>query len=97
LGAYLQFGDGEGVTQVELISYLKPIGEKWNPDTPMSNVGCSHIAFATENCIDELYEELVTKGINFISPPQEIEEEGEVLKFCYFKDSDGITLELIGS
>ncbi len=72
-------------------------GKKWDPDAPMSNIGCSHIAFATENCIDELYEELVAKGINFISPPQEVEEEGEVIKFCYFKDPDGVTLELIGS
>jgi catechol 2,3-dioxygenase-like lactoylglutathione lyase family enzyme len=63
----------------------------------MNNIGCTHVAFSTENSINELYDDLVGKGVKFYSPPQSIELEGEVISFCYFKDPDGITLEFIGS
>jgi glyoxylase I family protein len=96
-GAMLQHGEGENVVMIELLHYVSPIGKPWDSDVPMNNIGCTHIAFTTENAIDDLYEELVGKGVKFYSPPQTIELEGDAVKFCYFKDPDGITLELIGS
>jgi glyoxylase I family protein len=96
-GAMLQHGEGENVAMIELLHYVSPIGKSWDSEVPMNNIGCTHIAFATENAIDDLYEELVGKGVKFYSPPQTIELEGDAVKFCYFKDPDGITLELIGS
>jgi glyoxylase I family protein len=96
-GAMLQHGEGENVAMIELLHYVSPIGKSWDSDVPMNNIGCTHIAFATENAIDDLYKELVGKGVKFYSPPQTIELEGDAVKFCYFKDPDGITLELIGS
>lgn len=97
LGAMLRWGEAEGATMVELIQYLKPVGKKYDPDTPMCNMGCTHVAFATENAIDALHEELVAKGVDFYSPPQLVEVGGQPVKFCYFKDPDGVTLEFIGT
>ncbi len=96
-GAMLQFGDGEQVSMLELLHYVSPAGKPWDPETPMNNIGCTHVAFATDNAIDALYEELAAKGVRFLSPPQTIELDGQVVKFCYFKDPDGVTLEFIGT
>ena len=96
-GAMLQYGEGENVSMVELLHYVSPVGKPWDSETPMNNIGCTHVAFSTENSINELYDDLVGKGVKFYSPPQSIELEGQVINFCYFKDPDGITLEFIGS
>jgi catechol 2,3-dioxygenase-like lactoylglutathione lyase family enzyme len=97
LGAMLQWGEGEKATYIELLQYLKPKGKKQDPDEPMCNLGTTHVAFSTENAIDALYEELAGKGVKFYSPPQPVDVGGTVVKFCYFKDPDGISLELIGT
>jgi catechol 2,3-dioxygenase-like lactoylglutathione lyase family enzyme len=97
LGATLQWGEGENLTQVELINYLGPLREKFDPDTPIYRIGCSHVAFAVENGIDELYKGLMARGVEFYSPPQAVDVGGTIVKFCYFKDPDGIPLELIGT
>lgn len=97
LAAMVRWGEGEGATMIELMQYLNPVGKKYDPNTPMCNIGCTHVAFATENAIDALYEEFVAKGVKFYSPPQPVDVGGAVVKFCYFKDPDGITLELIGT
>lgn len=97
LGAMLMWGEGEGASMIELLQYLKPVGKKFDPNTPMCDVGSSHAAFATVNAIDELYKDLVAKGVKFYSPPQSVDVGGTVVKFCYFKDPDGVTLEFIGT
>ena len=97
LGAMLQWGEGENATCIELLHYIKPVGKKYDPTTPMCNIGTTHVAFGTENAIDALYEELVAKGVKFYTAPQPVDVGGVVVKFCYFKDPDGITLELIGT
>ena len=97
LGAMLQWGEGENATCIELLHYIKPGGKKYDPTTPMCNIGTTHVAFGTENAIDALYEELVAKGVRFYTPPQPVDVGGVVVKFCYFKDPDGITLEFIGT
>lgn len=96
-GAMLRWGEGEGATMVELLHYVKPVGKAHNPNKPMCDMGTTHVAFSTESAIDALYEELVAKGVNFYSPPQSVDVGGVVVKFCYFKDPDGVTLELIGT
>ena len=97
LGAMLQWGEGNQATCVELLHYVKPKGKKYDPKTPMCDIGTTHVAFGTENAIDALYGELVAKGVKFYTPPQPVDVGGVVVKFCYFKDPDGITLELIGT
>ena len=96
-GAMLQWGDAEGASMVELIEYAKQAGQPFDPATLSNAQGVAHIAFATENAIDALYEELVAKGVNFYSPPQTVEVGGAEVKFCYFQDLNGAKLEFIGT
>ena len=95
--AMLQWGEEEGATLVELLEYINPVGEKFDPSTPSNAQGVSHIAFSTVDAIDELYKELVDKGVKFYSPPQSVDVGGMVIKFCYFQDLNGAKLELIGT
>ncbi len=49
------------------------------------------MAFQVEK-IDELYQQLKSRGVRFNSPPQ-IVRDG--VKAAYFHDPDGITLEMV--
>ena len=54
----------------------------FDPDTPINRIGCSHVAFAVENSIDELYKELIAREVEFYSPPQAVDVGGTIVKFC---------------
>lgn len=97
LGAMLQWGEGEGVEMIELLHYPTHPAKPFDWNMASNEYGVRHVAFATENAIDDLYKELVAKGVEFLSPPQELNLEGNKVKFCYLKDPDGIGLELIGT
>ena len=97
LGALLQWGEQEGVTQLELINYQGHLRKQYDRSTPIYQIGCSHVAFLVKNDIEELYKELKAKGVEFFSPLQAVEVGGEVVKFCYLRDPDGIPLEIIGT
>ncbi len=97
LGAMLQWGDGERAEMVELLHYPTHPARPFNRDMASNELGVRHVAFATENAIDDLYAEMAAKGAVFLSPPQELDLDGVKVKFCYLKDPDGIGLELIGT
>jgi len=97
LGAILQWGELEGVTQLELINYQGHLRKQYDRSTPIYQIGCSHVAFLVKNAIDQLYKELEVKGVEFFSPLQVVKVGGEVVKFCYLRDPDGIPLEIIGT
>ncbi len=62
-----------------------------------SHTSISELCFEVDN-IDEIYEKLVAKGVECISRPQRfsfLEEGFGESKAIYFKDPDGIILELI--
>jgi catechol 2,3-dioxygenase-like lactoylglutathione lyase family enzyme len=83
-------GDGS----LELLQYLSPDSAVKNP-MPPSTLGAMHVAFRVENA-EEKMKELESKGIKFLSPLNVV-DEGPLngWKWVYFKDPDGITLELI--
>ena len=93
--AYLQSGGNLICPPVELLQF-------YNTDTinykPMLNqVSISEICFKTEN-IEEDYKNLQSKGVEFISEPQFFDLSSQSFgksKAVYFKDPDGIVLELI--
>jgi catechol 2,3-dioxygenase-like lactoylglutathione lyase family enzyme len=81
-----------GGPRIELFQYLVP--ESADRDLEPRNVGNAHICFVVED-LAGLYERLVEKGVNTISPPIEVDTGvntgGSSL---YLYDPDGITLEL---
>ena len=86
--AFLQLGG----CQLELLEYESPIGE----DFALRNcdVGAIHVCFDVED-IDRVYDQLQAKGVEFSIEPTRV--QGGVLegdRYCYFRDPDGIQLEL---
>jgi catechol 2,3-dioxygenase-like lactoylglutathione lyase family enzyme len=89
--AHLRIPSGEHV--IELFEYLAPDGSK--ADVEPRNVGASHLCFLVQD-LHRTYERLREHGVDsFVSPPVEVDtgvnRGGYAL---YFRDPDGITLEL---
>jgi len=80
------FLSGAGV-RLELIRYAD-----MKDRTPPANneVGSAHVCFLVKN-MHEAYEEMKGAGVEFISAPH---RQGN-LDWVYFKDPDGITVELL--
>ena len=80
--------------KVELIEYVHPPRPSDKPP-PQNVLGAIHIAFKVNNAEAKM-EELKAKGVEFHTPLNII-EDGPLKgwKWVYFKDPDGITLELV--
>jgi catechol 2,3-dioxygenase-like lactoylglutathione lyase family enzyme len=86
--AFLDLGN----TVLELLEYTNPQGQDY--DRRNCDVGATHVAFEVAD-VEAAYQELSAKGIEFSGPPLHIEEGP--LAGCvtaYFKDPDGIQLEI---
>jgi catechol 2,3-dioxygenase-like lactoylglutathione lyase family enzyme len=79
---------------LELIQYLNPLSTVDNP-MPANTLGAMHISFQVENA-EETMRELSAKGVDFLSPINVV-KEGPLAgwNWVYFKDPDGITMELV--
>jgi catechol 2,3-dioxygenase-like lactoylglutathione lyase family enzyme len=78
---------------LELIEYRHPKGVRL--DTSTNNVGSAHLAFVVDDIFAE-YERLTAEGVSFRSEPVRIEagvNEGGYT--VYFRDCNGITLEMV--
>jgi catechol 2,3-dioxygenase-like lactoylglutathione lyase family enzyme len=78
-----------GEYRIELIQYLHPLGKQVR--LGLNDVGSAHIAFGVDN-VQEAYEILSRKGVNFKSKPGRSREDGKPLVFLF--DPDGNHLEL---
>jgi catechol 2,3-dioxygenase-like lactoylglutathione lyase family enzyme len=77
---------------LELLQYVSPPGDR--PSLSTTNVGVAHLSFIVGD-IDAEYRRLAGHGVEFVSPPVDISEGmNKGGRACYFKDPDGITLEL---
>lgn len=86
------FRVGEG--SLELIEYLSPESQYKKP-MPPNTLGAMHVAFRVDD-VDKKIEELKGKGIYFLSHVNVVDEGPlDGWKWIYFKDPDGITLELV--
>jgi catechol 2,3-dioxygenase-like lactoylglutathione lyase family enzyme len=93
--AMVQHGESTEATVIELIQFLSPSGKGFPDDFQYNNVGITHIAFKVTE-IDKMYNDLVGKGVRFNSPVQTVEtKELGTIKAAYFRDPDGISLELM--
>jgi glyoxylase I family protein len=83
-----------GRTRLELLQYRSHIGEPLRLDNRPYDSGVRHVAFVVE-ALDQAYETLLARGVRFISPPTKLETpEARGTRFCYFRDPDGVLLEL---
>lgn len=87
--AFFDLPGNEG--QIEMMEYLNPTANPLDPTRKASDVGWGHLAFRVDD-VDAVYETLRGKGVEFVSPPVTV--PGGV-RFCWFKDPDGNTLEII--
>ncbi len=83
-------------TILELIEYERPKGEPFNRNN--NDIGSIHIAFEVDD-IDEIYNRLRGKGVEFNAEPYTFTEDDGAeavvgATFAYLKDPDGIQLEI---
>ena len=82
-----------GGTRVEFIEYKDPEARPYHMNPSIA--GSAHLAFKVEN-IEETRKKLEEAGVKFHAPIQTFIEGGKVeWKWCYFRDPDGIVLELV--
>ena len=82
---------GDSPSRIELLHYLSPKSRPLSPDARSNDIGVGHAAFQVID-IRKYYDQLVEKGVQFIS---DIQESSTGEKFCYFYDPDGAILEII--
>ena len=86
--ALLNMGEGH---ILELVQYIVPPSAEGHINR--NDLGATHLAFFVEN-LDEFYATLSQRGLQFISPPPSLEENGKVVaKVAYAQDPDGNWLE----
>lgn len=80
--------------QVELLEYVEPKGRPY--ELRNCDVGASHICLVV-NDIDAAYDELAGRGMRPLAPPRLTEDGSEMngWKWFYFRDPDGITVEMV--
>lgn len=82
-------GDNSGGHQLELIHYIDPASPPGNP-LGQNQVGSIHLCFETKNLL-ERYEELLQRGVQFLTPPRLT--QGNRSRLCYAKDPEGNWIE----
>lgn len=82
-----------GGTRVEFIEYKDPEAKPYHQNPSIA--GSAHLAFKVDN-IEETRKKLEAAGVEFHYPIQSFMEQGKIeWKWCYFRDPDGIILELV--
>jgi catechol 2,3-dioxygenase-like lactoylglutathione lyase family enzyme len=86
--AFLRFGS----CVIELLCYDNPRTEENQRSN--ADVGSTHVCIDVPD-LQATYESLLSKGIEFLAPPLHIEDGPlEGCSFVYFRDPNGVTLEL---
>jgi catechol 2,3-dioxygenase-like lactoylglutathione lyase family enzyme len=95
----LRFGEGDDATfpQLDLLEWIEPksVGSSLSV---MNHIGIPRICAEVAD-VDQVYETLSARGVEFISPPvvfNPATERGRRTKAVCLKDPDGIVIELVG-
>jgi catechol 2,3-dioxygenase-like lactoylglutathione lyase family enzyme len=83
-GAYIE------MFQFSLKEPVRPY--QWNS---MADIGGTFFLSFYVDDIWKTYNEMKAKGVEFVTPPQEMKVRGNVARLCFFKDPDGMPLELV--
>lgn len=82
-----------GDTKVEFIEYKDPRAQPFHKNPSIA--GSAHVAFKVDDIVSER-KRLEEAGVEFHSPINVFQETGKPeWKWCYFRDPDGICLELV--
>ncbi|MFC1580803.1 VOC family protein [Thermodesulfobacteriota bacterium] len=82
-----------GGTRVEFIEYKDPANQPYHMNPSIA--GSAHLCFKADD-IESTRKDLEKAGVEFHGPIQSFMEEGKIeWKWCYFRDPDGIILELV--
>jgi catechol 2,3-dioxygenase-like lactoylglutathione lyase family enzyme len=85
--AFLHFDN----TAVELLEYAQPAGRDF--DLRNCDVGAIHLCLQVDD-IEEVHRRLRDRGVEFSTEPRLLGGALEGNRICYFRDPDGIQLEL---
>lgn len=84
-----------GSAVVELLCYANERDDTFTRSN--ADVGSAHVCIDVPD-IKAAYEDLLGKGVEFLTPPLHIDDGPlQGCSFVYFKDPDGVTLELFES
>ncbi len=87
--AFIQLGHN----RIEFIEYKDPKAQPYHKNPSIA--GSAHLAFRVDD-IEEIRKKMEAAGVEFHSPINTYMEEGKgEIKWCYFRDPDGIVLELV--
>lgn len=92
LACFFRWSDDDHDVVLNLGWWQRPASEGV-PYQSVFNVGHQRVTFKVTN-IDQVYSELVAKGIKFNMPPVTL-DLGRPVRVCYFDDPDGIHLGLL--
>jgi len=92
-GALLAIDSGPLHTRLDLIEWLEPAYDA-PPDKPWSERVPRIIALRTRN-VHKAYEELSAKGIQFITPPRNMDPSSGIVGVMLCRDPDGLLVEFI--
>jgi catechol 2,3-dioxygenase-like lactoylglutathione lyase family enzyme len=79
-----------GNAYLELFEFWSPPGRAGDPQRPVSDHGYTHLCIDVDD-LDETYERLLTIGVPFHSPPQDLFPG---VRTCYSRDPDGNVVEI---
>ncbi|MBM4386019.1 MAG: VOC family protein [Deltaproteobacteria bacterium] len=92
-GALLAIDDGPTHTRLDLLQWLEPAYDP-APDKPWSERVPRIIALRTRN-VRKAYEDLTAKGIEFITPPRNMDPSSGIVGVMLCRDPDGLLVEFI--
>lgn len=92
LACFFRWSDDDNDVVVNLGWWQRPPPDG-RPYPSIFNVGHQRMTFKVQN-IDQVYRDLVAKGIKFNTPPITL-DLGRRVRVCYFDDPDGIHLGLL--
>ena len=97
-GRFIRFGDDKRATVIDLLQWINPPSEG-RPYEHLNHVGIPRMALRVEH-LDQMYNELRLKGVEFLSPPQLVQltpeaPETGLIKIVVCKDPDGTAVELV--
>jgi catechol 2,3-dioxygenase-like lactoylglutathione lyase family enzyme len=82
-----------GGRRIEFIEYMNPKSQPYHKNPSIA--GSAHLAFKVDD-IEETRKALEDAGVEFHSQIQSFKEGGkDEWRWCYFRDPDGIILELV--